>query len=168
NSSASGASRRRLVNSAAPHSRAAPPARSPLESEGLRARNAQRGISPSRVLVYADHVRTTSPHLAPGSQLFEDPVLHGPARGEVPVGWAGLVTRTTRHLTRGCVASISWIEAGEASRRRRNVEKEPATTNNCRGQPRARGLRAARSLRHGHSAGCERHHEWLTAGTGLP
>ena len=36
------------------------------------------------------------------------------------------VTRTTRHLTWGCVASISWIEAGEASRRRRIVVKEPA------------------------------------------
>jgi hypothetical protein len=29
------------------------------------------------------------------------------------------------------VASISWIEAGEASRRRRIVVKEPATTRNA-------------------------------------
>jgi hypothetical protein len=36
------------------------------------------------------------------------------------------ITRTIRHLTWGCVASISWIEAGEASRRRRIVVKEPA------------------------------------------
>ncbi len=34
-------------------------------------------------------------------------------------------------LTRGCVASISRIEAGEASRRRRIVAKEPAHTNKC-------------------------------------
>src|SRR4029079_11544504 len=35
--------------------------------------------------------------------------------------------RTSRTLTRGCVASIPCVESGEASRRRRNVEKEPAT-----------------------------------------
>jgi hypothetical protein len=32
-----------------------------------------------------------------------------------------------RALTRGCVASILGIEVGEASRRPRNVEKEPGT-----------------------------------------
>jgi len=64
------------------------------------------------------------------------------------------------------VASIPWIEAGEASRRRRIVVKEPATPNKRRGQPRARGLRAARPLRPGRSAGCGRHLERLTAGTG--
>ena len=36
-------------------------------------------------------------------------------------------TRTGAALTRGCVASISMVEVGEASRRRRNVAKEPAT-----------------------------------------
>ena len=36
-----------------------------------------------------------------------------------------------RALTWGCVASISRIEVGEASRRRRIVVKEPAQTNKC-------------------------------------
>ena len=46
------------------------------------------------------------------------PCAHRPAGGLVGDG---------EGLTRGCVASISRIEVGEASRRRRNVAKEPAT-----------------------------------------
>src|SRR3954452_19162770 len=54
-------------------------------------------------------------------------------RRVTPVDWSSRTTghAPVRHLTWGCVASISTVEVGEASRRRRNVVKEPATCRNA-------------------------------------
>src|SRR5690242_1930249 len=58
--------------------------------------------------------------------------ISGSYPSEGPVDWTARPlepptrTRSGDRLTRGCVASISGIEVGEASRRRRIVAKEPA------------------------------------------
>src|SRR3954447_544270 len=56
-----------------------------------------------------------------------------PTMSPAPVAWRGCTNRhaPVRHLTWGCVASISTVEVGEASRRRRNVVKKSATCRNA-------------------------------------
>jgi hypothetical protein len=60
-------------------------------------------------------MRTHGPNLTTGDVLYTGCPADGQRRAPAGNG-----------LTRGCVASISRIEVGEASRRRRNVVKESA------------------------------------------